>query len=58
MKQVQDNKTVDMEDIFIWPDQSWCYRYEYNEVGESKSDDFYVLEFGSPAWIGFVNIEG
>ncbi len=46
MKQSEDNKTVDMEDVFLWSNGDWCYRYEIFEM-KHKSDDYCVLYFGS-----------
>ena len=49
MKQPEDNKTVDLNDMFCWPDGTLCYRYELTEY-EWKSDDYYVVYFGTPEW--------
>lgn len=34
------------EDIFVWADGSWCYRYEIHEYGH-KSDDYEVLWYNT-----------
>ena len=52
MKQKEDNKTTDLEDIFVWPDGSWCFRYELSEF-QHKSDDRQTLYFGTPEWENF-----
>ena len=36
----------DKEDIFLFPDGEWCYRYELHEF-MWKSDDYEILQFGS-----------
>jgi hypothetical protein len=45
MKQKDDNRTADFEDIFVWPDGTWCYRYEVNGMTH-VSDDYIVIPFG------------
>ncbi len=52
MKQKEDNKTVDIEDVFIWCDSAWCYRYESNEM-QHLSDDYKVLSFGTKEYDDF-----
>jgi hypothetical protein len=52
MKQSIDNKTFDLEDILVWPDGMWYYRYEAHEAGH-KSDDFDVLFVDTPEWLNF-----
>jgi mRNA-degrading endonuclease RelE of RelBE toxin-antitoxin system len=47
MKQPQDKKTVDIEDIMLWPDGEWCYRYELSEFMRVRSDDYRVLYLGT-----------
>jgi hypothetical protein len=53
MKQAEDNMTVDLEDIFLWPNGEWCYRYEREQMNH-KSDDFEVLYFGTDRYQAFV----
>lgn len=33
-------------DIFLWSDNTWCYRQELNQMTH-MSDDFIVIPFGS-----------
>lgn len=41
-----------MDDIIVWPDGTWCYRYDL--PGYSwKSDDYKVLEQESEDWYAF-----
>jgi hypothetical protein len=42
----------DLEDVFVWPDDTWCYRYERYEM-QFKSDDYIVLKFGSIEYDNF-----
>lgn len=46
MRHKHDNKTVDMEDVVLWPDGEWCYYYELDEMAH-KRDDVVVLCFGT-----------
>lgn len=41
--------TADIEDVFLWPNGDWCYRYEYSSNGW-RSDDFEVLPYGCARW--------
>ena len=37
------------EDVFLWPDGTWCYRedsYQYSYM----SDDYEVLKVDTPEW--------
>jgi hypothetical protein len=52
MKQKEDNKTVNMEDIMLWSDGTWCYRYELYEM-QHMSDDYEILEYGSIEYDNF-----
>lgn len=55
----QPNKTIDLvyrvntkfslEDIFLWPDETWCYRSEIQEMNH-MSDDFKILSVDSPEY--------
>lgn len=56
MKQSEDCHTLDIEDIIIWPDNSWCYRYELSEFSSGKSDDYSVIYFGTDTYNQF-NLE-
>jgi len=40
------DKQTDMEDIFLWCEGTWCYRYEFHEMNH-MSDDFCILPFNS-----------
>lgn len=42
-------RPVSNEDIFEWPDGTWCFRENYDEMGH-MSDDFLVIPVGDPAW--------
>ena len=53
MKQKEDNRTIDIEDIFVWPCGTWCYRYQAWEM-DYKSDDYEVLHFDTPEYVQFV----
>lgn len=49
----------DQLDIFVWPDGSWCYRFEYSSDDFSwKSDDFCVIYLTTPEWREFLEKEG
>lgn len=39
-------KTIYPEDIFLWPDSTWCYRYEQYEMTH-MSDDYKIVPFDS-----------
>lgn len=39
--------SMDHEDICLWADDSWCFRYELEEFGQGKSDDYEVIPFGT-----------
>lgn len=53
MKQPQDKSTVDIEDIFVWPCGTWCFRYESEQITNRLSDDHSVLYFDSDEWTAF-----
>jgi hypothetical protein len=44
------------EDILIWADCTWCYRYELSEMNH-MSDDYFVLQSDSPNWLLFLEKE-
>lgn len=48
--------TTDFEDILIWSDDTWCYRYELHEMNH-MSDDYFVLQFASMDYIKFLEKE-
>lgn len=37
------------DDVFLWPDDSWCYRHELSEYS-FKSDDYEVVYSLTPKW--------
>lgn len=41
------------EDIMLWPDDTWCYRYEILDYGH-KSDDYEVIYFGTERYENFM----
>lgn len=45
------------EDVFVWPDGTWCFRGEYWEM-PAMFDDFYVLFENSEKWEAFLLKEG
>ena len=47
----------EIEDVILWPDGTWCYRYELVEYGHT-SDDYVVLEYGTTRWNRFLKEEG
>ena len=47
---------MDSEDIFLWCDGVWCYRYELYEMNH-KSDDYEVLPFESARYLKFIENE-
>jgi hypothetical protein len=57
MKQSSDKRTLDIEDIILWPDTSWCYRYELSEFSSGKSDDYSVIYVGTSAYNQFISKE-
>lgn len=40
------DKCQDIEDIILWPDDMWCYRYELAEMTH-KSDDYLIIKYGT-----------
>lgn len=53
MKQSEDNKTIDLEDLIVWPDDTWCYRYELYDF-KHKSDDYKVLYFETDEYFDYL----
>jgi hypothetical protein len=49
----QDVFKPDDEDVFLWPDGDWCYRFEHNGALAHRSDDFRVLGVGTCAYVAF-----
>ena len=41
-----EDKVIGPDDIFLWPDNTWCYRDEFWEMSH-MSDDYEILVFGS-----------
>lgn len=46
------------EDVFVWPDGSWCYREDAHGEFSWKSDDYYVIYFDTQEWQNFLLEEG
>jgi len=45
-----------MQDIFIWPDDSWVYREDYSwEEYKFLGDDFRVVPEGTSEWQSIVD---
>lgn len=44
----------DDDDVMLWPDGEWCYRFELCEMSH-KSDDYQVLAFESGNWNDFMS---
>lgn len=40
-------RPIDSEDILLWSDDTWCFRYELWEMTH-MSDDYEVIPFDSP----------
>jgi hypothetical protein len=54
-KTYADNPTSSLDDVFLWADDSWCYRSEYTMTDFGwKSDDFRVLRVGSDEYDNFL----
>ena len=45
--------TPDSNDVIIWPDSCYCFRYELEEYSW-KSDDYEVLYFDTPEYNAFM----
>ena len=41
-----------LDDVFVWPDGTWCYRYEKDEF-HHMSDDYMVVFFGTKGYDEF-----
>ncbi len=36
---------IDPESLLVWPDGSWCYKFDYDPVADQyKGDDYYILK--------------
>lgn len=46
---------MDIEDVIVWPNGSWCHRYELHEMTH-MSDDYEVLQFDSPEYNTFLEV--
>lgn len=55
MKQAEDCVTLDIEDILVWSNGTWCYRYEQHEMTH-LGDDFQILYFGTPEYNLFLEV--
>lgn len=40
------------DDVILWPDETWCYRSELEEMSH-MSDDYLVLRVDSPKYREF-----
>ena len=45
-------KQTDLEDLILWPDGTWCYRYELYEMNH-MGDDYEVLSYDSDEYNKF-----
>ena len=52
MKQKEDTLTVDFEDVMLWSDGHWCYRYQFAEM-RYRSDDYKIIHFGTSEYKEF-----
>lgn len=43
-----------LEDILVWPNGDWCYRYQHAEMSH-LSDDYDILWAESPGWLDFID---
>lgn len=56
MREVDEDIFVEVdEDIFVWPNGSWCFRYEYEEFGPGMSDDFKILYWDTEEYNQFLD---
>lgn len=45
---------MDYDDVFVWPDDSWLYRYEYSELTDRwRGLDFEILYIGTDEYNAF-----
>jgi len=45
----------DSDDIILWADGTWCYRYELAEYTH-MSDDYTVYGYMSDAWLNMIDL--
>jgi len=45
--------TYDFDDITLWPDSFWCYRYEMHKF-PNRGNDFKFIHFGTPEYYQFM----
>jgi hypothetical protein len=45
--------SMDLEDICVWADDTWCYRYEVEEMSH-MSDDYQILFFDTEPYNRFL----
>ena len=43
------------EDVVLWPDGFWCYRYELPDMSH-RSDDYEVIEYDTDRWAETVKV--
>lgn len=48
---------TDSEDVMLWPDDSWCFRYELEEFLKGKSDDYETLYIGTLTYQSFMRYQ-
>lgn len=45
---------MDLEDILLWADGTWCYRYELSEM-RFMSDDYRTIPVDHPEYQHYIN---
>lgn len=45
-----------LEDIMLWPDESWCYRCEMGGMG-FMGDDYEVIRVGEQRWHDILSLD-
>jgi len=45
--------SMNIEDLLMWSDGTWCYRYELSEMNH-MSDDYRVIAFDSDEYKGLM----
>lgn len=53
----RSHSSMSQDDILLWPDETWCYRYELPEMG-FKSDDYETLRVGTKRYDEFQGVPG
>ena len=56
MKQKSDNRTADMDDVFLWSDGTWMHRYELSSHN-AIPEECVILYFGTPEWEYFFSAD-